>query len=156
MIVDRILDRKDFEQDGIMDYYNPRQFYYDMMEYGGHGTEIARAMDYGTEEDVRKELCKYIDDCKYSPEIKDYINSVKWLESCNITLTATCSCCGNTAEYVLDDEETEVYIEYQSLGRQMGTIQNLFPRVPAWIRSGAIDKYSNGFCICPKCCGEEV
>ena len=79
MIVDRILDRKGFEEDGVMDYYNPREFYHDMMEYGGSGFDIARAMDYGTEDDVRKELCKYIDRNNYNPQIKDYINRVNWI-----------------------------------------------------------------------------
>ena len=81
MIIDMILDRKGFEEeDGIMDYYNPREFYHDMMEYGGSGLDIARAMDYGTEDDVRKELCKYIDNNNYNPQIKDYINSVEWIK----------------------------------------------------------------------------
>ena len=79
MIVDRILDRKGFEEDGVMDYYNPREFYYDMMAYGGYGDDIARAMDYGTEDDVKRELCKYIDRNNYNPQIKDYINSVDWI-----------------------------------------------------------------------------
>ena len=44
-----------------------------------------------------------------------------------------------------------MYLNYQMNGRQLGFIQDLFPRVPVWIRSGAIDKYSDGFCICPEC-----
>ena len=87
MIIDCILDRKGFEEDGVMDYYNPRDFYWSMMSYGsmdmGNGYDIARAMDGGNEDDVRRELCKYIDDNKYSPEIKDYINSVEWIKEEN-------------------------------------------------------------------------
>lgn len=73
MIIDRILDRKEYG------YYKPDKFYKDMLDYGGYGKDISLAMDYGTEEDVRRELCKYIDGCEYNPEIKDYINSVSWL-----------------------------------------------------------------------------
>ena len=87
MIIDCILDRKGFEEDGVMDYYNPRDFYWSMMSYEsmdmGNGYDIARAMDGGNEDDVRRELCKYIDDNKYSPEIKDYINSVEWIKEEN-------------------------------------------------------------------------
>ena len=50
-------------------------------------------------------------------------------------------------------EEYYAFWSYQIFGRDMGPIQELFPNVPAWIRSGAIDQYSNGFCICPACSG---
>lgn len=77
MIIDLILDRKDGCE------YSAREFYYECMEYGavrvGPGYEIARAMDGGGEGDVRRELCKYIDDEGYNPAIKDYVNSVNWL-----------------------------------------------------------------------------
>lgn len=83
MIIDMILDRKEFEEDGVMDYYDPKRFYDMMMAYGedgGSGWDIARAMDFGSENDVRKELCKYIDNNNYNPQIKDYINSVEWIK----------------------------------------------------------------------------
>lgn len=77
MIVDLILDRKD----GIN--YKPENFYRECMTYNGIFDGIAdgitKAMDYGTEEDVRKELCKYITNNEYNPEICDYINSVNWI-----------------------------------------------------------------------------
>lgn len=66
---------------------------------------------------------------------------------------ATCSICEKTKGFKLTDDEAKLYEEYQIYGRQMGYLQELFPRVPAWIRSGAIDKYAGGFCICPKCGG---
>lgn len=68
-------------------------------------------------------------------------------------IEATCSICDETTEYRLDALETDRYKMYQYKGREMGLLQNVFPNVPAWIRSGAIDKYSGGFCICPKCGG---
>ena len=68
-------------------------------------------------------------------------------------LIAKCSCCGREEIYEMNEEESAVFERYQVYGRQMGYIQDLFPNVPAWIRSGAIDKYSDGFCICPDCCG---
>ena len=67
-------------------------------------------------------------------------------------LYATCACCENTTTYEMDEQETATYLAYQIKGREMGYLQDLFPKVPAWIRSGAIDWYSGGFCICPDCC----
>ena len=71
-----------------------------------------------------------------------------------ITLHAYCYYCDREKTFKLTEEETQTYLEYQKKGREMGLIQNVFPRVPAWIRSGAIDLYANGFCICPKCSKE--
>lgn len=70
-----------------------------------------------------------------------------------MNIYATCSCCGNTTEFELNEKETETYKKYFCYDRQMGMLQDLFPRVPAWIRSGAIDQRSGGFCICPECGG---
>ena len=84
MIVDLILDRKDnAEFDGI-DTYNAHDFYMECMEYNGIFEGIAdgitKAMDYGTEAEVKRELCKYIICNGYNKTICDYINSVKWIE----------------------------------------------------------------------------
>lgn len=92
MIIDMILDRKDDEEtmkqgfthvqypDGSLRAlaYDAHRFYSDMMVYGAD--DITRAMDYGTEEDVRKALCDYIRRNDYNPEICDYINSREWLQ----------------------------------------------------------------------------
>lgn len=71
------------------------------------------------------------------------------------TIYATCSCCNETTGFELTENEYATLEKYWCYGRQLGMIQNLFPRVPAWIRSGAIDQFSGGFCICPKCSGME-
>ena len=73
MIIDLILDRKD----GV--HYEPARFYYGVMDYGEVGFGITAAMDGGTEEDVKRELCKYIKDNEYNMELCEYINSVNWL-----------------------------------------------------------------------------
>jgi hypothetical protein len=77
MIIDLILDRKD----GFG--YSPHEFYNEVMEYGKIFGEIAfkiaRAMDMGEEKDVKNELCNYVIEQDYNPEICDYINSVNWL-----------------------------------------------------------------------------
>ena len=77
MIIDLILDRRG----GVA--YDPQQFYFDVLEYREIWPElsdpITRALDGGTEEDVKRELCKYVTENGYSPEICDYINSVSWL-----------------------------------------------------------------------------
>ena len=66
-------------------------------------------------------------------------------------IKAKCSCCGYEEEYELSPEESYNLRGYELCGRKIGRIQDLFPKIPAWIRSGAIDRYSNGFCICPIC-----
>ena len=84
MIIDLILDRKDNLQDGIKSY-NAHDFYIECMDYNGIFNGIAngitRAMDGGTEADVKRELCKYIANNDYNPAICDFINSVSWLDS---------------------------------------------------------------------------
>ena len=77
MIIDLILDRKDGEAFG--ERYNASQFYRDCVCYGSIGWDITRAMDYGTEKDVRRELCNYVTDNEYNPDICKYINSRNWL-----------------------------------------------------------------------------
>ena len=67
-------------------------------------------------------------------------------------IKAKCSLCGHEEEYILDKKETSDLLAYDILGRSMGKIQDIFPKIPAWIRSGAIDQFSGGFCICPQCC----
>ena len=70
-----------------------------------------------------------------------------------VELRAECSCCGNVGSYELNEKEYIDIIEYCN-GNLKGYLQDLFPNIPAWIRSGAIDvKRTNGFCICPECSG---
>lgn len=77
MIIDLIIDRKCGEP------YSPERFYREVMEYGEFVPEyadpITRAMDEGTESDVKQALCKYITNADYNPIICKYINSVNWL-----------------------------------------------------------------------------
>lgn len=74
MIIDLILDRAHGGR------YNAHDFYFDVTGYGKIGEGIARALDGGTEEDVKRELCRYIHEQEYNPNICDFINAVKWLE----------------------------------------------------------------------------
>ena len=77
MIIDLILDRKDGEK------YRPNEFYYSILEYRESWPElsdpITRAMDEGTENDVKNALCDYIIKCGYNTTICDFINAVNWL-----------------------------------------------------------------------------
>lgn len=93
MIIDLILDRRDYEKDIRAGYdsvqypngeivsilYDPKKFYNSIVRYGKTGENIARALDSGAEEDVKKALCDYIDNNDYNPGIKRYINSRDWL-----------------------------------------------------------------------------
>ncbi len=80
MIIDLILDRKDNEQFDGVDTYKAHDFYFSCMRYGSIADKITRAMDEGTEEEVKTALCEYVSEQGYNPEIKDYINSKKWIE----------------------------------------------------------------------------
>lgn len=74
MIIDLILDRKNGSP------YNAREFYNDVMAYEeGSDYKISRALDGGSEKDVKKALCEYVMG-EYNPKICNYINSVSWLE----------------------------------------------------------------------------
>lgn len=75
MIIDLILDRKGGSS------YTAKKFYDNVMAYEeGTDYKISRALDGGTEEDVRKALCDYIIRNDYNPKICNYINKVTWLE----------------------------------------------------------------------------
>lgn len=78
MIIDLILDRKGWEEDGY-NAYKPHDFYMNVMRYGEIGDDITRAMDFGTEADVRRELCNYVLRNGYNPAICKYINRKTWL-----------------------------------------------------------------------------
>lgn len=76
MIIDKILDR----QDGFG--YDARDFYHYCLTARcarSAGIEISRAMDEGTENDVKVALCKYILGNGYNPEICTYVLSQSWL-----------------------------------------------------------------------------
>lgn len=76
MIVDNILDA----QDGV---YDAKAFYYYAMDseriFETEDFPISRAFDGGTNEDVIKVLCEYIDNNGYNPEIKTFIKSFTWV-----------------------------------------------------------------------------
>lgn len=78
MIIDLILDRRDA---GIE--YSPKKFYTDIMGYYQSFPEIAGpiadALDNGNEEDVKRELVRYMKEQGYSDKVEDYIMQVKWL-----------------------------------------------------------------------------
>lgn len=78
MVIDLILDRRDNERSGIFSY-EPGTFYHECMEYGEVADEITKAMDYGTEEQVKHAIKRYIVTQGYNPDICNYVGSVDWL-----------------------------------------------------------------------------
>lgn len=66
-------------------------------------------------------------------------------------IVARCALCGHEESYELSEQEEQTLFFYEIFGRDLGLLQDLFPDVPAWIRSGAIDQYADGFCVCPRC-----
>lgn len=80
MIIDLILDRKH----GFP--YNAKEFYKNVMLYEeGTDFEISRALDGGTEKDVKKALCDYVIENGYNPSICNYINKTTWLKNDRLT-----------------------------------------------------------------------
>lgn len=78
MLIDAILDRKYERENGIF-RYDPRELYNYINGWAGNIYDsVAHAMDEGTEEDVKKSLCDYID-TEYPAHIKNFVNSVDWL-----------------------------------------------------------------------------
>lgn len=59
--------------------YSAKAFYQQVIMYGEVGHGISEAMDYGTEDDVKRALCKYIEDGGYNMELCNYINERSWL-----------------------------------------------------------------------------
>lgn len=86
MVIDLILDRKagEFKYNAkkAYDYIRTEEECFDFIE---NGINISGAMDHGTEEDVKKQLCNYILKNDYNPEICEYINSVNWLDDDSVT-----------------------------------------------------------------------
>ena len=72
MVIDYIFDRKDGYG------YDVKEFYDACMAY--EEFDIARALDGGTEKDVKKALCDYVIYNDYPKSICKYINSENWLD----------------------------------------------------------------------------
>ena len=79
MVIDIIIDRQADVNDGqdTWDYNKAKDLYDSAVEFGF--VELRDSLDFGTEEEVKQELCKYIDDQGYRPSIKKFVNSVDWL-----------------------------------------------------------------------------
>ena len=78
MLIDAILDRKYERENGIF-RYEPKELYNYINGWAGNIYDsVVHAMDEGTEADVKKALCDYID-TEYPEHIKDFVNSVDWL-----------------------------------------------------------------------------
>ena len=77
MIIDIILDRKD----GAISYDASKHLkaIYDYAT-DAHMSDIAAAIDGGTEDDVKAALMCYISTCGYPLELLDYIAGVRWTD----------------------------------------------------------------------------
>lgn len=75
MIIDIILDRKDgceYTQKGFLDYC----IYNDFGDY----ESMAKALMNNNEAEIKRLLCEYIDRNQYNKDIKNYVNSVNWID----------------------------------------------------------------------------
>jgi hypothetical protein len=77
MIIDIILDRKD----GAINYV-PATHLKAIYDYAtdAHMSDIAAAVDGGTEDDVKAALMCYISACGYPLDLLDYIAKVRWTD----------------------------------------------------------------------------
>ena len=84
MIIDEILDRKEYEKQGNYAAYNARDFYYyciaESTIFHGIADEIIAALDYGGNADIQAALCRYVIANGYNPDICGYINRVNWID----------------------------------------------------------------------------
>lgn len=81
MIIDKILDRKELHDNGKWYEWRAFDFYCYCNGNGTYGNNIARALDAGTNEDIKLELLIYCNDNGYAtPEIVNFIKSVDWLQ----------------------------------------------------------------------------
>ena len=77
MVIDMILDRMDGAKYSPIDFYRYALAESDIFDvFDG----LTKAMVSCSEEDVKRELKKYIIEQGYNPEICNYIDSVSWLE----------------------------------------------------------------------------
>ena len=78
MIIDLILDRENGKP------YNQSEFYAEVLKFEEptsddiDGSELARALETGTNDDVKRELVIYVAVNGYDLEIINYIMSVEW------------------------------------------------------------------------------
>lgn len=83
MIIDAIYDRYADERDGYGDNYDfkkdGRYIYDEALEF--NFDYISRAMDVGSNVDVQKALCRYIDEQDYNPDLKEFIMKKQWVET---------------------------------------------------------------------------
>lgn len=84
MVIDLILDRQYEIVELGEDYYEPRKFYHACIGYNevfemDTIENIIKAMDYGTEDDVKNAICDYIIRAEYSTDICDFVRSVNWI-----------------------------------------------------------------------------
>lgn len=119
-------------------------------------SEIEVPDNLNTKEEVLAYILDHINECPcneltYLEDTDEPVTIDDFEMDSTEKISATCSICNRTEEYQLNEEETATLKNYRIYGRQIGYIQELFPNIPAWIRSGAIDQYSGGFCICPNC-----
>ena len=79
MVIDIILDRMSDVKEGLDDWgYDKAKKLYNAADDTSI-PDLVYALDYLEEDDVKRELCRYIDNQGYRPSIKNFINSVDWL-----------------------------------------------------------------------------
>jgi hypothetical protein len=85
MIIDIILDRRE----GAINYV-PATHLKAIYDYAtdAHMSDIAAAVDGGTEDDVKAALMCYIATCGYPLELLDYIASVRWTDDATAVAAA--------------------------------------------------------------------
>lgn len=120
MIIDLILDRLDGAMYSMKRFYDAVSLY---ERYMNNNFPISRALDMGTENDVRKALCKYIDEQGYNPKIKDFVNCNRWVcENYTDMLDFKLSDLWNN--YICAETDEEAAQNFHAIGVYLGVHEN--------------------------------
>ena len=77
MIIDKILDAAEGSYDA-RDFYNYAMEHESIFDPSDE-YPISTALDSGSNDDVRRELCRYIDNNDYNKNIKRFVNKFNWI-----------------------------------------------------------------------------
>ena len=77
MIIDLILDRKDGKTYDVYEFFRYVRQYEDIFKFD---PDISKALDYGSESDIKEALKRYISKQGYNEKINAYIDSVNWID----------------------------------------------------------------------------
>ena len=67
------------------------------------------------------------------------------------TLICECSSCGELIRYPMKEKDMREYLDRKTNNRPMRPLSSVFPDIPQWILTGAMDPMAGDKTICPEC-----